>query len=101
MDITRMINDAHKAEFKTPSRRRKMCFRDFESIGACFNDFYRSKLGYVYVMESILTQEQKDYILHFKNTRVALASHKYVPEIKKSLVLIADKCFKAKEGVAK
>lgn len=101
MDITRMIDSANRAELEAPSRRKKMCWTDFESIGAKFIGFYQNKYGYVYRMESILTQEQKDYILHFKNTKVALGHPEYAPEIKQSLVLIAHKCFKAKEGVAK
>lgn len=75
------------------TRRRKMDFRDFDTLGVHFNTFYRTKLGYVYRLESILTQEQKEFILSFKNTKIALASYQYAPEIKHSMVLIANKCF--------
>lgn len=94
MDITSMI--------ATSSSRVKMNFRDFENIGVEFYDFYRTKVGYVYCLPCVLTQEQQEYILKFKNTKVTIAHLKYAPEIKKSLVLIADKCFRhQKEGKAK
>lgn len=89
-----MINEATKAEFDIPSRRKKMNFRDFETIGIRFTDFHKNKYGYVYRLEKVLTTKQKEFILHFNNTRIAITQTEYAPELKKSLVLIANKCLR-------
>ena len=53
--------------------------------------------GVRYRLANRLTQEQKDYILSFKNTIISDCYLKYAPEIKYDVVIILDKCIKKNE----
>lgn len=96
LDVTMMINEANKVGMEAPSRRKKMSFRDFSTIGADFIDFKSCKFkgvsGYLYIMESLLDEEQVAFIKHFKNTAISVCAYRYAPEIKQSVVFIGNKC---------
>lgn len=48
--------------------------------------------GTVYKLSNSLTDDDKTYILSWKNTRLFMSQAQYAPELKKNLVFIADKC---------
>lgn len=78
-------------------RKRKMCFRDFDSFGIHFVDAQRVKnsvgqSGWRYVLDKPLTEDQKSIISGFKNTIIGTVRHRYAPEILHDTVILTDKC---------
>lgn len=65
-----------------------------------YYDFYRTALikndkkiyGTAYKLTRPLTNDDKAYILSWKNTRLFISQAQYAPELKNNLVFIADKC---------
>ena len=81
-------------------RRRKMNWFDFETRGLCFYDFEivlhkpSGTRGTIYHMSAPLSEEDKAFILSWKNTLVTSSRHRYAPEIKDDCIFIADKCIR-------
>ena len=50
--------------------------------------------GFFYYIDKKLTDEDKEHILSFKNTKLFYAQSQYAPEQKSNVVFCGDKCFK-------
>lgn len=77
--------------------KKKMSFGDLLAIG----DYYAFSQacvdgvrGTIYKMCKPLSDEQKEEISRWKNTKLFIAQSQYAPELKRTAVFIGDKCFK-------
>lgn len=80
-------------------RRQKAGWSDLTRMGAYFHAWQDFKTlegvrGCRYVLNNPLTDEQKEYLLQFKNIDFGYAYNKYNPEFKYSTVIIFDKKIK-------
>lgn len=78
---------------------KKIKMQHFDLLNFC--GFYaesRAKFantkGYLYKMDRLLTDQEKEKILSYKNTLIFTMAPEYAPEMKRSAVFLGDKCFK-------
>ena len=79
-------------------RNRKLSFAALSKIGGGFTSFRRTSVdgvkGYSYRMERRLTEEEKQVITSYKNTRCGTWYCPAAPELSHDGVFIGDRCFK-------
>lgn len=78
-------------------KRKKMLLSDMINNDINYFNFNRVKnnlgvSGWRYVLEKPLTDEQKIFILTFKNVVIGDCHYKYAPELKYNTLIIFDKC---------
>ena len=78
------------------AKRIKATFEDLNRIGAYWTHSHRAavkenKCEY-FVLDKPLTQEQRDELMKFKNVRFSILQSEYAPELKRSVVILFDKC---------
>lgn len=54
---------------------------------------YNGIPGYLYVLCNKLTEEQKQTINSYKNTKISSCCYKYAKEIQHDVVFVGNKCF--------
>lgn len=81
-------------------KKKKMWFSDMEKMGIFYHDFrcnFRNKKGEkgtLFILDTTLTDNQKEEILKWKNTELYFSSCQYAPEIRHNALFIADKCIR-------
>lgn len=84
-------------------KRQKMNLSDMLNIGIEYHAFARvyspvtskkKNLGTLYVLSKPLTEDQKTFVLGWKNTTIGTAQSKSAPEIKYNTVTVWDKCLR-------
>lgn len=78
-------------------RKKKFSFQMLSDLTGGYVSFYRLTLsgvkGYAYRLDRKLTQEEKEIILSYQNTRIGSCDCLCAPEISHDGVFIGDKCF--------
>ncbi len=78
------------------AKRIRATFEDLNRIGAYFTNSHRTKVNgnkcEYFVLDKPLTQEQRDELMKFKNVKFAISQSEYAPELKRSVVILFDKC---------
>ena len=77
-------------------KRKKFNLWDVAEYG--YYNYIRASVGgirgFLYYIDKKLTDEDKDYILSFKNTKLFHVQSQYAPEQKNNVIFLGDKCFK-------
>lgn len=78
------------------AKRIKATFEDLNRIGAYWTHSHRATAGgnkcEYFMLDKPLTQEQRNELTQFKNVKFAISRSEYAPELKRSVVILFDKC---------
>lgn len=77
-------------------KRKKLNVQDIANYG--YYQYVRASVdgvrGFLYYIDKKLTNEDKDYILSFRNTKLFYTQPQYAPEQKSNVIFLGDNCFK-------
>lgn len=81
-------------------KRKKITIQEISNIAGGYHNFRRVTRtnyyvkGWLYFMDKRLTDEEKLFVLSFKNTEILHCFKSCAPEIKYDVIFQGDKCFR-------